>query len=159
MYFSAGTVDPNVMAVGSFLAKADGVVGGIHIAKLVFQMIDPELKAEFSHSDGDLVTNGTVFGTVQGRAHSLIQAERLSLNLMQRISGIATLTRAMVNECRGTTCKVLDTRKTVPGLRDIDKLAVRCGGGKSVYVFINLSYLSIDRSGWLTRHESSIWAP
>jgi nicotinate-nucleotide pyrophosphorylase (carboxylating) len=67
-----GTVDPNVMAVGSFLAKADGVVGGIHIAKLVFQMIDPELKAEFSHSDGDLVTNGTVFGTVQGCRRPLL---------------------------------------------------------------------------------------
>jgi nicotinate-nucleotide pyrophosphorylase (carboxylating) len=75
------------------------------------------------------VTKGTYFGTVTGSAHSLLRAERLALNLMQRMSGIATLTHAMVRECKGTSCKVLDTRKTVPGLRDLDKLAVRSGGG------------------------------
>lgn len=128
------TVNRGVQAVGSFLAKADGCLSGLHIVRLVFEVIDPTLQVSFTvdgktYQDGSSVTKGTIFGVVTGSAHALIQAERLALNIAQRMSGIATATHHMVTAVSDTECKILDTRKTVPGLRDLDKLAVRHGGG------------------------------
>lgn len=124
-----GTVGHSVQATGRFLAKANGVLSGLQVAERVFAMVDPELRVQWTMNNGDYVSKGTYFGTVTGKAHSLIRAERLSLNLMQRMSGVASLTRKMVDAVKGTHTKILDTRKTVPGLRFLDKLAVSHGGG------------------------------
>lgn len=119
------------MATARFLAKADGVLSGIEVAKKVFQAVDKSIKYTFTMKDGDEVKSGTYFGTATGPASSLLVAERTALNLMQRMSGIATLTRKYVKaiEATGNThTKILDTRKTAPGMRMIDKKAVRDGG-------------------------------
>ncbi|GKV42907.1 hypothetical protein SLEP1_g50265 [Rubroshorea leprosula] len=105
-----------------FLAKEDGIVAGIALAEMVFQEVDPSLKVEWSRKDGDRIHKGLQFGKVYGRAHSILIAERVALNFMQRMSGIATLTKAMADAAH-PAC-VLETRKTAPGLRLVDKWAV-----------------------------------
>ncbi|OWM86227.1 nicotinate-nucleotide pyrophosphorylase [carboxylating], chloroplastic isoform X2 [Punica granatum] len=112
-----------------FLAKEDGVVAGIALAEMVFHEVDPSLKVEWSQADGDYVCKGLQFGKVTGRAYSVVVAERVVLNFMQRMSGIATLTKAMADAAR-PAC-ILETRKTAPGLRLVDKWAVLIGGGKN----------------------------
>ncbi len=123
------TVSPERQARGLFLAKANGVVAGLQVAARVFQLVDPDVHVRWHQADGSRVTAGTIFGTVEGRARSLLMAERLALNLLQRMSGIATATRRLVERVRPYGTKVLDTRKTAPGLRLLDKWAVRLGGG------------------------------
>ncbi len=123
------TVPPEQRARGLFLAKGSGVVAGLQVATRVFQLVDPELHVRWHQPDGSSVTAGTCFGTVEGRARSLLMAERLVLNLLQRMSGIATATRRLVERVKPYGTKVLDTRKTAPGLRLLDKWAVRLGGG------------------------------
>ena len=120
------TIPADRQADAYFLLKEDGVVAGLAVAERVFAKVDPELRVEWSASDGDRLTAGTRFGTVEGPARSLLSAERLALNLMQRMSGIATAARRMAEAA--APAKVLDTRKTVPGLRLLDKEAVRLGG-------------------------------
>ncbi|GKV42906.1 hypothetical protein SLEP1_g50265 [Rubroshorea leprosula] len=112
-----------------FLAKEDGIVAGIALAEMVFQEVDPSLKVEWSRKDGDRIHKGLQFGKVYGRAHSILIAERVALNFMQRMSGIATLTKAMADAAH-PAC-VLETRKTAPGLRLVDKWAVLIGGGSN----------------------------
>jgi len=109
--------------------KQQGVLAGIQIARQVYQRIDPEVNFESHMDDGVLVNVGDIPFTATGRVHSLLQAERIVLNIMQRMSGIATQTREYVDRIKGTNAKVLDTRKTTPGMRILDKLAVRIGGG------------------------------
>jgi len=114
-----------------FLAKATGVLAGQRVADLVFAMVDKNVVCTWSKSDGQRITKGEYFGTVQGAARSLLVGERIALNLMQRMSGIATATADMVSKCkeRKSKTQILDTRKTVPGLRPLDKMAVAIGGG------------------------------
>lgn len=112
-----------------FLAKEDGVVAGIALAEMVFKEVDPSLEVEWSRKDGDFVHKGLQFGKVSGRAHNIVVAERVVLNFMQRMSGIATLTKAMADAAH-PAC-ILETRKTAPGLRLVDKWAVLIGGGKN----------------------------
>lgn len=112
-----------------FLAKEDGIVAGIALAEMVFNEVDPSLKVEWHRKDGDSVHKGLQFGKVQGRAHSIVVAERVVLNFMQRMSGVATLTKAM-SDAAHPAC-VLETRKTAPGLRLVDKWAVLIGGGQN----------------------------
>lgn len=112
-----------------FLAKEDGIIAGIALAEMVFQEVDPSLKVEWSRKDGDYVRKGLQFGKVYGRAHSIVVAERIALNFMQRMSGIATLTKAMADAAH--PAYILETRKTAPGLRLVDKWAVLIGGGKN----------------------------
>lgn len=126
---TAATVPPDRHAHGLFLAKARGVVAGLQVATRVFQLVDPNLHVCWHQADGSLVAAGTIFGTVEGPARSLLMAERLALNLMQRMSGIATATYRLVERVRPYGTKVLDTRKTAPGLRLLDKWAVCLGGG------------------------------
>lgn len=109
--------------------KQQGVLAGMQIAGQVYQRIDPEVNFESHMDDGVLVSVGDIPFTATGRVHSLLQAERIVLNIMQRMSGIATQTREYVDRIKGTNAKVLDTRKTTPGMRILDKLAVRIGGG------------------------------
>lgn len=114
-----------------FLAKATGVLAGQRVADLVFAMVDKNVECQWSKRDGQRITKGEYFGTVRGAARSLLVGERIALNLMQRMSGVATATAAMVAKCRErkSSTQILDTRKTVPGLRVIDKMAVAIGGG------------------------------
>ncbi|XP_065859087.1 nicotinate-nucleotide pyrophosphorylase [carboxylating], chloroplastic-like isoform X1 [Euphorbia lathyris] len=112
-----------------FLAKEDGIVAGIALAEMIFHEVDPSLKVEWSRKDGDYIRKGLQFGKVSGRAHNIVVAERVVLNFMQRMSGIATLTKAMADAARPAS--ILETRKTAPGLRLVDKWAVLIGGGRN----------------------------
>ncbi len=126
------TVPPGVKGIGSFLAKEDLVVCGIKIAEAVFSQLDPESpEIDTKITDGDEVKSGTVFGTLSGFADVLLTGERLALNLMQRMSGIATLSRQYAKAVEGTGAKIVDTRKTTPGLRLLEKYAVQVGGCKN----------------------------
>ena len=121
------TVGPDVQATGRFLVKEVGVVAGLAVSERVFAAVDPDLVLAWSARDGDAVEAGTVVGTVRGAARSILVGERLALNVVQRMSGIATAARAYAEAAAPAV--VLDTRKTAPGLRLLDKLAVRLGGG------------------------------
>ncbi|MEF2247600.1 carboxylating nicotinate-nucleotide diphosphorylase [Paenibacillus sp. IITD108] len=110
-------------------AKEAGIIAGVSIAQLVFEMVDDSLKFQPFVQDGMEVAKGTIIAEVEGSTHSLLTGERLALNLMQRLSGIATKTRAYVNELQGLPVRLVDTRKTTPGHRSLEKYAVRVGGG------------------------------
>lgn len=113
------------------LIKEEGILAGVDVAKDVFHKFDPELKVEVFIEDGAQVKPGDVAFVVTGKVQSLLQTERLVLNLMQRMSGIATITNKYVKLLEGTKTKVLDTRKTTPGLRMLEKQAVKIGGGEN----------------------------
>lgn len=112
-----------------FLAKADGVLAGLAVAERVFAAVDSHLEVSWAANDGAQATKGLLFGTVSGSARSILTAERLALNLMQRMSGIATLASRMAKAAY--PARILDTRKTAPGLRLLDKWAVIIGGGSN----------------------------
>ncbi|MEM1116142.1 MAG: carboxylating nicotinate-nucleotide diphosphorylase [Bacteroidota bacterium] len=120
------TIPEGTRATARFLLKEDGVVAGLAVAERVFAAVDPEVAVAWTAADGDRLGAGTVFGTVEGRARSILVAERLALNLMQRMGGVATASARMAEAAAPAT--VLDTRKTAPGLRMLDKWAVRLGG-------------------------------
>lgn len=111
------------------LVKEEGILAGVEIAKKVFHKFDPELKITVFINDGAHVKPGDVAFVVEGRVRSLLQTERLMLNIMQRMSGIATMTAKYMERLKGLKTKVLDTRKTTPGMRMLEKEAVRIGGG------------------------------
>ena len=113
------------------IIKEEGVLAGVEIARRIFHHFDPSIKIEVFIHDGSEVHNGDIVFTVEGKIRSLLQTERLVLNVMQRMSGIATTTRRYVKELAGTGTKVLDTRKTTPGMRMLEKEAVRIGGGEN----------------------------
>jgi len=133
------------------LCKEDGVLAGISVAEMLFAKIDGELEIDWFLKDGDRVKSGDRAFTVHGSIRSILQAERLVLNLMQRMSGIATKTAEIVQILEGTNTKVLDTRKTTPGLRWFEKEAVRIGGGSNhrfgLYDMIMLKDNHIDYAG------------
>ena len=111
------------------LVKEEGILAGVEIAKKVFKKFDPELKMTVFINDGAHVKPGDVAFVVEGRVRSLLQTERLMLNIMQRMSGIATMTAKYMDRLKGLKTKVLDTRKTTPGMRMLEKEAVKIGGG------------------------------
>ena len=113
------------------LCKQEGTIAGIEIAQLVLQRLDPDMTFEQILNDGDRVAPGDVAFYVSGRLRSLLQAERILLNIMQRMSGVATQTAVYVKKLEGLHTKVLDTRKTTPGMRVLDKMAVKLGGGEN----------------------------
>ena len=133
------------------IIKENGVVAGIEVAKEIFHTFDPELSITKFINDGDEVKIGDIAFEVEGKVQSLLQTERLMLNVMQRMSGIATKTRQYVKALEGTKTKVLDTRKTTPGLRVLEKEAVRIGGGVNhrfgLYDMILLKDNHIDFAG------------
>jgi len=122
-------IPATAMGKSKLLIKEEGVLAGIEMAKEIFYRFDPELKVEVFINDGTEVKPGDVAMVVSGKVQSLLQTERLMLNVMQRMSGIATTTRKYVKALEGTKTRVLDTRKTTPGLRMIEKEAVKIGGG------------------------------
>jgi len=123
------TVDPATVSRAELVAKEDFVLAGIRVAEKVFRTLDPEVSFEALVADGQAVRRGDVLAWIKGPAAVLLQGERVALNLLQRMSGIATMTATFVREVEGTKATIVDTRKTMPGLRVLDKYAVRAGGG------------------------------
>jgi nicotinate-nucleotide pyrophosphorylase (carboxylating) len=124
-------IPDSVFGKGKFLVKADGVIAGLSVAKNVFEMIDDKIDFKVLIPDGEKVKAGDIVAEVEGKASSILTGERTALNFLQRMSGIAALTNKFVEEVNHTKAKILDTRKTVPGLRLLDKEAVSLGGGKN----------------------------
>ena len=122
-------VPPDQRGRGIFIAKADGVIAGLPVAEAAFVCIDPEVEFAASLDDGAWVENGRIFAEVNGSLASILSAERVALNFLQRLSGVATSTRALTDAVAGKGVRVIDTRKTTPGLRALERYAVRLGGG------------------------------
>ena len=122
-------IPDTAMGKSQLIIKEDGVLAGVEIAKRIFRSFDPDLKVTQFIADGEEVKKGDIAFTVEGKVQSLLQTERLMLNVMQRMSGIATTTRRYVKALAGTGTRVLDTRKTTPGMRMLEKEAVKIGGG------------------------------
>lgn len=128
---AAVTIPAEHQSKGIIHAKQTGIAAGIPIASLVFEMVDPSLTFNPLVQDGDNVSKGTVLAEVEGSTHSILTGERLALNLLQRLSGIATRTRQYVDALQGLPVRLVDTRKTTPGHRMLEKYAVRVGGGSN----------------------------
>ncbi|SDX84419.1 nicotinate-nucleotide pyrophosphorylase [carboxylating] [Paenibacillus sp. CF384] len=126
---SWATIPAGTRSMAVIHVKEDGILAGVPVAKLVFEVVDPALEFRPLAADGDAVTKGTILAEVEGSTHSILTGERLALNLMQRLSGIATKTRAFVQAIEGLPTRLVDTRKTTPGHRLLEKYAVRVGGG------------------------------
>ena len=122
-------IPADAMGKSHLLIKEDGILAGVEIAKMVFHRFDPTMQVEVLIHDGAKVSKGDIAMVVTGKVQSLLQTERLMLNIMQRMSGIATMTHRYVERIAGTGAHVLDTRKTTPGMRMLEKQAVKIGGG------------------------------
>lgn len=123
------TIPSNISGSANLLVKEPGIVAGVALAERIFRRFDPEIQLKAFIEDGGVITSGDVVFRVTGKVHTILQCERLVLNVMQRMSGIATNTRKYVSLLEGTGTKILDTRKTTPGLRFLEKEAVSLGGG------------------------------
>ncbi|TVZ55434.1 nicotinate-nucleotide pyrophosphorylase [carboxylating] [Lutibacter sp. Hel_I_33_5] len=137
------------------LVKDEGIIAGVEFAKQVFTYVDADLEVETFINDGDAVKYGDIVFHVSGRSQSILQAERLVLNAMQRMSAIATKTKFFANLLDGTKTKVLDTRKTTPGIRALEKWAVKIGGGENhrfaLYDMVMIKDNHIDFAGGITQ--------
>ena len=122
-------INKDIMLSGSFIVKATGVVSGIDVAKEVFRQINPKIKMEILKNNGTFVNRGDVIASIEGPMRDILRGERVALNFLQRMSGIAATTAKFVQELAGTECKILDPRKTTPLLRILERQAVRDGGG------------------------------
>jgi nicotinate-nucleotide pyrophosphorylase (carboxylating) len=122
-------IPAEVQAIGDFVARQPGVLAGIEVAAAVYAATSPEVKFEPLLHDGTVLSSGAKIARVFGPARMLLRGERVALNFMQRLSGIASLTAHYVEAVQGTQARIIDTRKTTPGLRDLEKYAVRAGGG------------------------------
>ncbi len=146
-------VPADAWMAGEIIAKQSGIVAGLGIACAVFKYLDPSVRAELQVLEGAAVTNRMVLAQIAGPARALLTGERVALNFLGRMSGIATLTHQFVEQVRGTHAVILDTRKTAPGLRTVDKLAVRLGGGQNhrtgLYDMILIKDNHIDFAGSL----------
>ena len=135
--------------------KEDGIIAGLEVAKKIFEYVQPDCKIEFSKSDGDLVKNGEEAFRIQAKTRTLLSTERLVLNIMQRMSGIASLTHSYVTKVEGSNTKLLDTRKTTPLFRWFQKEAVKIGGGHNhrmgLYDMIMLKDNHIDFCGGIEK--------
>jgi nicotinate-nucleotide pyrophosphorylase (carboxylating) len=148
-------VPENATGKAQLLIKDDGVLAGVELAVEIFKQFDPSLKVTLFKKDGDVVTNGEIAFTVEGSSRSILTTERLVLNFMQRMSGIATQTAKIVQKIDGLSTKLLDTRKTTPGIRYMEKWAVRIGGGYNhrfaLYDMIMLKDNHLDYAGGITQ--------
>ena len=128
---TAYVIPEDAVTTAKFISKAQGVLCGIEVAMRVFTLLDPDVKFTLYKNDGDKIEKGDLIATMQGKASMLLQGERTALNLLQHMSGIATATNECAELVKGTNVSIADTRKTLPGLRAIQKYAVTCGGGKN----------------------------
>jgi len=124
-------VRSGVQARAAIVARAAGIVAGADVARIVFREVDPGLKFRLTTGDGSLIEPGQAIAQIVGDAGSILKAERTALNFLQHLSGVATLTRRFVDAIQGTGARILDTRKTTPGIRFLEKYAVTCGGGEN----------------------------
>jgi nicotinate-nucleotide pyrophosphorylase (carboxylating) len=122
-------VPSDVAARAVLRSRSQGVIAGLDVAAMVFAAVDAQVRSAALVGDGDAVAPGQELGVISGAARSLLRGERVALNFLQRLSGIATLTSRYVEAARGTRARIVDTRKTTPGLRSLEKYAVRAGGG------------------------------
>ena len=147
-------IPENAMGKSHLLIKEDGILAGVELAKRVFAKFDPTMQVEVLINDGTPVKKGDIAMVVTAKIRSLLQTERLMLNIMQRMSGIATMTNKYVERLKGTKTHVLDTRKTTPGLRMLEKQAVKIGGGMNhrigLFDMILLKDNHIDFCGGIT---------
>ena len=152
---SLATIDKATRGKAKLLVKQNGILAGVDIALQIFDVVDPTLQTEVYLADGSPIQVGDVAFVVKGPVHSILKAERLVLNCMQRMSAIATLTRQIVDLLVGTSAKVLDTRKTTPGFRYFVKLAVKIGGGVNhrigLYDMILIKDNHVDYSGGIAK--------
>jgi len=123
------TVPPEAQGKGLFRAKRDCIVAGLFLLQKIFSFLDERMQVRCLCRDGDQIAKGSVVAEAEGPVRALLMGERTALNFLQRLSGTATLTRRYVDAVKGLPCKVIDTRKTTPGLRTLEKYAVRMGGG------------------------------
>jgi len=151
---SLSCIPKNAVGKAKLLVKDDGVIAGVEFAKLVFGYVDKDLKIETFINDGEKVKYGDVVFHVSGKSQSILMAERLVLNAMQRMSAIATKTKFFADLLEGTKTKVLDTRKTTPGIRALEKWAVKIGGGENhrfaLYDMVMIKDNHIDFAGGIT---------
>jgi nicotinate-nucleotide pyrophosphorylase (carboxylating) len=128
---SSSILPPGMELDGELVGKESGVVAGLDVARYVFQQVDAKITVSCFLSDGQTIQSGDILAVIRGSGLGILGAERVALNFLQRMSGIATMTRRYVEEVQGTKAVILDTRKTAPGLRAFDKMAVRAGGGQN----------------------------
>ena len=152
---SLACIPSDAVGKAKLLIKENGVISGVEFAKRVFNYVDPGLKMEILIEDGNLVKSGDVCFYVAGNSQSILKSERLILNAMQRMSAISTKTRRYVDLLKGTSTKILDTRKTTPGIRALEKWAVKIGGGENhrfaLYDMVMLKDNHIDFCGGITK--------
>jgi nicotinate-nucleotide pyrophosphorylase (carboxylating) len=151
---SLSTIPENAIDKAKLLVKDNGVLAGVELARIIFHQLDPRIKMEAFISDGALVEKGEIAFEVEGPARSILTAERLVLNCMQRMSGIATATWQLVKSLEGLHTNVIDTRKTTPGFRYFEKWAVRIGGGANhrfgLYDMILIKDNHVDYAGGIS---------
>jgi nicotinate-nucleotide pyrophosphorylase (carboxylating) len=126
---TAATIPDNASATALLVARKPGVLAGLPLAAAAFRALDPGVRINLEKNDGDRLDSGTVIARIEGRARPILSAERVALNFLCHLSGIATSTAKLVDTVAGTGAHICDTRKTTPGLRALEKYAVRCGGG------------------------------
>ena len=152
---SLACVPENAIGKATLFVKDDGILAGVELAEMIFKRYDPTLKMEILIQDGTVVKKGDIAFHVSGSSRSILATERLVLNFMQRMSGIATQTSQIVSLLEGLDTQLLDTRKTTPGIRYMEKWAVRIGGGKNhrfaLYDMIMLKDNHIDYAGGITK--------
>ena len=157
---SLATIPGAARGKARLLVKEDGVIAGLDIAQKVFTAVDPELRMTTFYSDGARVKKGDVAFEIEGPVISILSAERLVLNFLQRMSGIATATSILVDRLKGLNTKILDTRKTTPLLREIEKMAVRIGGGFNhrfgLYDMIMIKDNHVDFAGGIAEAIHSV---
>jgi nicotinate-nucleotide pyrophosphorylase (carboxylating) len=151
---SLSTIPNGVQSQAKLLVKEEGIIAGVQVALRIFQLVDENLQVELFKNDGELVYPGDIILHVKGSVHAILKAERLVLNTMQRMSGIATKTAHAVALVKGTETKILDTRKTTPGLRFLEKEAVKIGGGHNhrfgLFDMILIKDNHVDYAGGIT---------
>ncbi len=151
---SLASIPMGTQGKARMLIKDDGILAGVSLARAVFLRADPKLEVELLLEDGQRAQHGDIALHVKGSVHSILKTERLVLNLAQRLSGIATTTKQCVDLVKGTSCTILDTRKTTPGLRLLEKWAVTMGGGQNhrigLYDMVMLKDNHVDYAGGIT---------
>ena len=152
---SLACIPESAIGKAKLLVKDKGILAGVDFAKRVFEYVDPEMKLDLLIQDGEMVKRGDIAFFVEGSSQSILKAERLVLNAMQRMSAIATKTSEFVEKLEGTKTRILDTRKTTPGIRALEKWAVKIGGGENhrfaLYDMIMLKDNHIDFAGGITK--------
>jgi nicotinate-nucleotide pyrophosphorylase (carboxylating) len=153
-YSSLGSIDVDAIGTSQLILKEGGVIAGLDWAKVFLNRVDSNIKFEVFYNDGDFLPKGSILAHAEGNVRSLLKAERLMLNVMQRLSGVATQTRLLVEFVKDTGVTLLDTRKTTPGLRMLEKWAVSLGGAQNhrigLYDMVMLKDNHVDSAGGIT---------